>query len=149
MASRFLVINGPNLNLLGTRNPGVYGSKTLAEIGGNIAARASDLGVEVDFSQSNSEGAIIDHLQANASQAQGIIINPGAFSHYSYALRDALAETGLPVVEVHITNIHAREEWRRRSVTAEAARGQIAGLGWKGYVLALEFLVGLVREESQ
>ncbi|MBI4200442.1 MAG: type II 3-dehydroquinate dehydratase [Chloroflexi bacterium] len=137
----FLVVNGPNLNLLGQRDPRLYGTLTLSELEARVQDRARDLGVEVEFFQSNSEGALIDHLQREAPRSQGVIINPGAYSHYSLALRDTLENLKVPVVEVHLSNIHAREPFRRHSVTAEVAKGTIAGLGWYGYVAALEYLV--------
>ena len=143
---RYLVINGPNLNLLGQRDPATYGSVTLKELEARVKGRAQALNVEVAFFQSNSEGAIIDLLQREASSVQGVIINPGALTHYSLALRDALADVKAPVVEVHLSNIHARESFRRRSVTGEAAQGVIAGLGWRGYLAALEYLVALEQE---
>ena len=145
---RILVINGPNLNILGRRSPYTYGTKTMQGIEAAISRKAEELGVRVDYFQSNDEGAIIDYIQDNSDQVQGMIINPGALTHYSYSLRDALVDSGLPVVEVHLSNIHAREEWRRHSVIAEVARGQIAGLGWRGYVAALEILTALVREQE-
>jgi 3-dehydroquinate dehydratase-2 len=126
---RFLVINGPNLNLLGNREPAHYGEE-----------QARKLKVELAFFQSNGEGAIVDFLQAQAPRADGIIINPGALTHYGLSLRDALAATSLPVVEVHISNIYAREDWRHDSVVAPVSRGQITGMGWRGYILALEYL---------
>ncbi len=143
---RILVINGPNLNLLGRRSQETYGVKTLPEIEEELSKRAQELEVDVDFFQSNSEGSIIDFLQGNAVQAQAIIINPGALTHYGYSLRDALADAQLPVVEVHLSNIHARERWRRKSVIADIASAQIAGLGWRGYLAALENLAALVKE---
>ena len=146
--ARFLVINGPNLNLLGRRDPAIYGAKTLTEIEAQISSKAEELGVKVDCFQSNSEGAIIDYVQSNSAEAQGIIINPGALTHYGYSLREALVDARIPVVEVHLSNIHARERWRRSSVIADVAKGQIAGLDWRGYVSALEFLTGLVKEEG-
>ena len=146
--ARLLVINGPNLNMLGSRNPGIYGSTTLPDIEARMSKRALELGVAVDFFQSNSEGALVDFVQANAGLAQGIIINPGALTHYGYSLRDALEDSRLPVIEVHVSNIHAREEWRRQSVISGVARGQIAGLGWRGYLAALESLAALVNEEE-
>jgi 3-dehydroquinate dehydratase-2 len=146
--ARFLVINGPNINLLGRRDPGVYGVKTLPEIEAQVARKAQELEASVDCFQSNSEGAIVDYIQSNSDQAQGIIINAGALTHYGYSLRDALADTRLPVVEVHLSNIHAREQWRRHSVIADISRGQIAGLGWRGYIAALEVLAALVIEEE-
>ena len=139
--SKVVVVNGPNLNLLGKREPHIYGTQTLADLTDLVRARAAELKVEVAFFQSNSEGEIIDFLHKEAPGATGVIINPGAFSHYSLALYDCLQALALPVVEVHISNIHAREEWRSRSVTARAARGVITGLGFDGYMLALEFLV--------
>lgn len=147
--SRFLVINGPNLNFLGRRSQGVYGTMTLQEIEAQISRKATELAVMVDYFQSNSEGAIIDYIQEKSGEARGIIINPGAFTHYSYALRDALTDSRLPVVEVHLSNIHAREEWRNHSVIADVARGQIAGLGWRGYIAALEILAALIKEEEE
>lgn len=139
--SKMLVVNGPNLNLLGKREPQIYGTQTLADLTDLVRDRAADLKVDVAFFQSNSEGEIIDFLQKEAPGSAGVIINPGAFSHYSLALYDCLQALALPVVEVHISNIHAREEWRSHSVTARAARGVIAGLGFDGYIAAMEFLV--------
>ena len=138
---RILVINGPNLNLLGRREPAIYGTKTLEEINVLLEEKARELGVELKFFQSNSEGSLIDFIQSEAPQASGIIINPGALTHYGLSLRDALADTGLPIIEVHLSNIYAREEWRRHSVIAPIARGQISGFGWRGYIAALELLV--------
>ena len=148
MMARILLINGPNLNMLGRRSPDTYGSKTLPDIESLVYKKAEQLGVRVDCYQSNSEGAIVEFIQVNADQAQGIIVNPGALTHYGYSLRDALADSRLPVIEVHLSNIYAREEWRRHSVIAEIAKGQIAGLGWRGYLAALEFLIDLISEEG-
>ena len=135
-----LVINGPNLNVLGQREPATYGSTTLAEIEERLAKHARTLGVDVAFFQSNAEGAIIDYVQANAETSSGIIINAGGLTHTSVALRDCLAAVSVPVVEVHISNIHAREEFRHTSLTAPVVRGSIVGLGWHGYLLALDYL---------
>ncbi len=140
---RILLINGPNLNTLGQREPDVYGDLTLADIEARVAERAKALGAEVRAFQSNHEGAIIDYLQQEAPAADGIIINPGALTHYGLSLRDALAGTGKPTIEVHISNVHGRERFRRRSVTAEVCRGVVAGLGWFGYIAALEALIEL------
>ncbi|MCZ6614564.1 MAG: type II 3-dehydroquinate dehydratase [Chloroflexi bacterium] len=142
-----LVINGPNLNLLGQRDSDIYGTLTLAAIEQKIQERARELGTEVAFFQSNSEGALIDHLQQEAPGSQGVIINPGAYTHYSLALRDTLANLQVPIIEVHISNIYGREPFRHRSVIAPVVRGQISGLGWRGYLAALEYLVAS-REES-
>lgn len=135
-----LVINGPNLNRLGRRDPALYGSTTLADIEKALTRRAGELGAGVVFFQSNHEGAIVDFIQEKAGSASGVIINAGALTQVGYSILDALLDSGLPVVEVHISNIHAREEFRRRSVFAPYAKGQIAGLGWRGYLYALEYL---------
>ena len=141
-----LVVNGPNLNLLGQRDPAFYGTTTLPEIEERVRRRAQELGVAVDFFQANGEGQIIDYLQQHAPGSQGIIINPGGYTHYSLALRDTLDNLRVPIVEVHISNIYGREEFRRHSVTAEVAGGIIAGLGWRGYIAALEYLVASQAE---
>ena len=145
---RILIINGPNLNNLGKRDADHYGSITLADIEERVAARAEELGVQVAFYQSNHEGAIVDWIQAESGNAAGIIINAGALTQVGYSILDALLDSKLPVVEVHISNIHAREEFRRHSVIAPYAVGQIAGLGWLGYIYALDSLVAHVEEES-
>jgi 3-dehydroquinate dehydratase-2 len=146
---RFLLINGPNLNTLGKRQPHIYGTLTLKEIEGRVVERAAQRGVEIRSFQSNHEGALIDFIQAEAEDAQGIIINPGALTHYSLALRDALEDCGLPFIEVHLSDIHAREPFRRQSVMADIAAGQISGQGWEGYLRALDALAALVREEGR
>jgi len=145
---RILLINGPNLNLLGKRDKSIYGDKTLSEIENIIKKKAKSLGLDVVRFQSNSEGALIDFIQKNSPRASGIIINPGALTHYGLSLRDALVDSKLPVVEVHLSNIFAREKWRAKSVIAPIARGQISGSGWKGYVEALRILVGELKVEK-
>jgi 3-dehydroquinate dehydratase-2 len=143
MSGRVVVVNGPNLNLLGRREPEIYGTRSLDDLNKNVEAKAKQLGWDVSLYQSNHEGEIIDFLQQHGPGSVGIVINPGAFSHYSIALYDCLQALALPVVEVHLSNIHAREEFRSRSVTARAARGVITGLGFAGYELALEYLATL------
>jgi 3-dehydroquinate dehydratase-2 len=143
-----LVLNGPNINFLGRRNPGIYGTRTLDEVNQEISRKAESLRVQVDFFQSNSEGDLVDCIQENWGKMEGIIINPGALTHYGYSLKDALIDAAVPVIEVHLGNIHAREEWRRNSVIADIARGQIAGFGWRSYTAALEIMVGQLQEQS-
>jgi 3-dehydroquinate dehydratase-2 len=140
-AKRIVVVNGPNLNLLGKREPHIYGTRTLADLDKEVRAKARELGVTVSVFQSNEEGAILDFLQKEAPGALGIVINPAALSHYSLALFDCLTAVNVPTVEVHLSNIHAREKFRSKSVTARAARGVITGLGFAGYGLAMEYLV--------
>ena len=145
---RILVLNGPNINVLGRRNPTIYGTLTLDEINRLISEQAEALGMEVVFYQSNHEGALIDRIQESWGNIDGIVINPGALTHYGYSLKDALIDAVVPVIEVHLGNIHAREEWRRHSVVADIARGQIAGFGWRSYTSAIEIMAGIIEEES-
>ena len=142
---RIAVLNGPNLNLLGTREPATYGSATLADVEAGLRKVATELGVELEFAQSNSEGALVDLVQALRGRAQGAVINAGAYSHTSIAIRDAFAAVAVPFVEVHITNIYAREPERRHSMLAPAAEGLLCGLGTVGYELALRGLVAKLR----
>lgn len=137
---KILIINGPNLNMLGVREPAVYGADTLEIINCEIEKKAIELAVETVFFQSNHEGEIIDQIHLALDNFSGIIINPGAFTHYSYAIRDAISAVGLPCIEVHMSNVFKREEFRHHSVTAAVCVGQISGLGKKGYILALEAL---------
>jgi 3-dehydroquinate dehydratase-2 len=142
---RILVVNGPNLNLLGTREPQVYGTTTLAAIEAELERVAADLGVQADFFQSNHEGALIDAIQGAAGRYAGILLNPGAYTHTSLALRDCLAAVALPAVEVHLSNLHRREPFRRRSFTAEAAVGVVQGFGPLSYELGLRALVRILE----
>ncbi len=143
---RLLALHGPNLNTLGAREPHIYGSTTLAQINERLVARGAELGCEVVSFQSNHEGALIDFLQEHGPGAHGLIINPGGLTHTSVSLRDAVAGSGLMAVEVHLSNIHAREPFRHTSLLAPVCRGQVIGLGWRGYLAALEALTGLLRE---
>jgi 3-dehydroquinate dehydratase-2 len=140
-ALRILVVHGPNLNLLGKREPEIYGTHTLADIDADLAATAKDLGVEVESIQSNHEGELIDRIQESMGHADGILINPGGFTHSSVALRDALVATDLPVVEIHLSNVYARESFRKLSYVSPIAIGVISGLGAQGYQFGLEALV--------
>ena len=139
---KFLVLNGPNLNLLGKREPGVYGTGTYAGLCAEIAAYAAARGIRADIRQSNHEGALIDEIQAADGVYDGIVINPAAYTHTSVAILDALKAVHIPAVEVHLSNIHRREEFRHRSVTAASCVGQIAGFGMQGYILAMDALAG-------
>ncbi|MGH9268886.1 MAG: type II 3-dehydroquinate dehydratase [Acidimicrobiales bacterium] len=146
---RIVILNGPNLNLLGSREPEIYGTATLTEVEKMCRERAVELGLEIEFRQTNHEGELIGWLAEAWRDAAGVILNPAAFTHYSLALREAVAAAGVPVIEVHISNIYAREPWRERSVISAAARGVIAGLGVSGYLLALEALAELVRVKGE
>jgi 3-dehydroquinate dehydratase-2 len=143
---KVLVLHGPNLNMTGFREPDLYGKQPLEEIDQRIKDAAAQIGVEVRILQSNSEGVLIDTIQEHRSWADGIVINPGGLTHYSVALRDALVSVRLPIVEVHMTNVHAREEFRRHSVIAPITVGQIVGFGGHGYVLALHAIKNLSME---
>ena len=144
-----LVLNGPNLNLLGKREPGVYGSETLDDIIVRLQAVMRELGAQMEHVQSNHEGVLIDAIHQAKGVHQGIVFNPGAFTHYSYALRDAIAAVSLPVIEVHISNVHARESFRHHSVIAPVALGQIVGLGSDGYEWAVRALVRKIEQQSR
>ena len=137
---KIMVLNGPNINLLGVREPEVYGTKTYADLEEYIESYCEEKGIEAVVLQSNHEGEIIDFIHHALGNYDGIVINPGAYTHYSYAIHDALSSVMIPAVEVHISNIHTREEFRHTSVTAPACKGQITGLGFRGYLLAIDYL---------
>lgn len=141
---KVLILNGPNINFLGIREKGIYGEMNYENLCSMLRGEAARLGIEADIFQSNSEGAMIDRIQAAYSDGtEGIIINPGAYTHYSYAIRDALASVSMPKLEVHISNVHKREEFRHTSVTAPVCDGQLVGLGVQGYIYALEAILKL------
>jgi len=142
---KVLVINGPNLNRLGLREPEIYGRLTLADLEGILKKEGEALGIELDFFQSNSEGAIVDAIQQARDRYDGLIINPGAYTHYSIAIRDAIVGEGIPTVEVHISNIYKREEFRHHSLIAPVSIGQVSGFGFYGYVMALYGLNNYLR----
>ena len=138
---KILVLNGPNLNLLGTREPEIYGSLTLADIHERLRQRANEADLDIEFMQSNHEGVLVDAIQRARRTVDYIILNAGAFTHYSIALRDAIAAVNVPVIEVHLSNIHQREEFRHKSVIAPVVLGQIAGFGAESYMAALEIII--------
>ncbi len=149
MAVPVLVLNGPNLNLLGTREPDVYGATSLADIERDCLAAGKRLGLAVDFRQSNQEGTLVDWIQEAMHAARGIVINPGAYTHTSVAIHDAIRAVGLPVIEVHLSNIFAREEFRHHSYVSPVAVGTICGFGPQGYVLALEAMQALTADNKK
>ncbi len=148
MALKILLLHGPNLNLLGKREPAIYGTSDLDEINARMKRIAEESQTELRVFQSNSEGALIDAIHEAGNWADGIVINPGAYGHYSYAIRDALAAVHLPVVEVHLSNIFAREEFRDTSVIAPIAIGCITGLGWRSYACGLQSLIGILLDKA-
>ncbi len=143
---KILILHGPNLNLLGAREPGVYGSLTLDEIDARLVDLGKSLGAEVTCRQSNHEGELLDALHEARSWADGVIFNPGGYTHTSVALRDAIAAIGIPVIEVHLSNVYAREEFRHKSLLSAVCRGKISGLGWHSYTLGLRGLADLLTE---
>ena len=143
---KILIIHGPNLNVLGSRETAIYGVETLEELNSRCEALAKELGVGLDIRQSNSEGEIVDIIQQAAKSVKGIVINPGAYTHYSYAIRDALAAVKVAVVEVHLSNIYAREEFRHMSVIAPVVAGQISGFGADSYLLGIRAVLELIRD---
>lgn len=145
---KVMVLHGPNINLLGRREPGVYGTRTLADLEASVTALAAELGCDVSFFQSNHEGELIDSLHTAMSDEDAVVFNPGAYTHTSYALRDAVASIGIPVVEVHLSNVAGREAFRQRSVIAPACAGQICGFGAQSYLLGLRAAVALVKDVS-
>ncbi|MHA1151702.1 MAG: type II 3-dehydroquinate dehydratase [Alphaproteobacteria bacterium] len=148
-APRILILNGPNLNMLGIRQPKIYGAATLADIEAACLARAKDLGLTAECRQSNSEGELIGWIHAARDESQAVIINPGAYSHTSVAIMDALLAVDLPIVEVHLSNIHQREEFRHHSYVSKAAQGVICGFGPRGYIMALDALAAQLIESQE
>lgn len=142
---KILILNGPNLNVLGARDKSHYGDKTLDDVLTDVKDTADRLGIDIDHFQSNHEGKLIDYIQQESGNSDGIVINGGALTHYGLSVKDALTDAKLPVVEIHISNIHSREKYRQHSVVEYLAVGQIAGLGWRGYSLALESIVEHIR----
>ncbi len=146
---KILLIHGPNLNLLGWREPGIYGTIGFDEINRRMTQLAQENGTELRIFQSNSEGALVDAIQDARNWADGILINPGAYSHYSIALRDALSAVKLPTIEVHLSNIHAREEFRHKLVLTPVCVGMICGLGWRSYLYGLQALIAILKEAEE
>ncbi|MEA2031922.1 MAG: type II 3-dehydroquinate dehydratase [candidate division Zixibacteria bacterium] len=145
--AHILVVNGPNLNMLGTRETEIYGASSLSELNDQLAEMASELKLEAHFFQSNSEGELIDFIQTEGQKAEGLIINPGALTHYSYALADAITAVDIETIEVHISNIYAREEFRQKSVIAPIASGHLVGFGLYGYAMALSYFADMTNED--
>ena len=145
---KIAVIHGPNLNLLGSREPEVYGNRNFDSLNEDLEKKAEQLGVKIDIFQSNHEGRLVDYIQEMSSEVDGLVINPGGLTHYSISLRDALAASRLPVVEVHVSNIYQREEFRHQSVIAPIAVGQVSGLGPDGYLFALEAVYRIIKKGS-
>jgi 3-dehydroquinate dehydratase-2 len=141
---RILFLNGPNLNLLGEREPDVYGRISLADIEAKVRQRAKQLNAEVEFRQSNLEGELVTWIQQSKSKFEAVVLNAAAYTHTSVALRDAIAAVGIPTIEVHLSNIHAREEFRHKSLIAPVCRGQIVGFGWHSYVLAVDAAINVI-----
>ncbi len=146
---KILVLQGPNLNMLGKRKAEHYGVMTLDEIHRRMEEKAGELGCELSFCQSNHEGDLVDKIHAEREGVQGIVINPAGLTGFGYSLRDAIEDSRLPAVEVHLSNIHAREEFRRHSCISAVAVGQVAGFKWRGYIAALEMLVGMLKEDGE
>ena len=147
--TRILILHGPNLNLLGEREPEIYGSMTLAELNDRLQTEGRQLGAQITALQSNHEGVLIDELHAARDWAAGAVINPGGLSHSSVSLRDAILAVKFPVIEVHLSNLFAREPFRHRSLTAAAARGVVAGLGWRGYLMGVQAIVAWTEAAGQ
>ncbi len=146
---RFFIVNGPNMNFLGIREPAVYGTRTLGMINETISEHAAEIGAVCEFMQFNSEGGIIDCLQRAHAEADGVVLNAGAYTHYSFAIRDCIASISKPVVEVHLSNVQAREDYRKNSVISGVCRGSIAGFGELGYILALDALMKLTSDKQK
>lgn len=143
---KILVINGPNLNLLGEREPGIYGDQSYSALSGMIMDKADELGAKCEIFQSNHEGAIIDKLHSARKDFDGVVLNAGAYTHYSYAIRDAISAIKIPVIEVHISNVFARDEFRKNSVIAPVCKGSISGFGFAGYLMAMDALAKYSQE---